>query len=205
MVSTKNLFQTLGKEMLMPFLSDIIALGFFGQKEGKIIKDPEMAKAFAKKIAPHIFGLGLTDESLLNIALAKLKDGRQKEIRRFLDSLSESDRARFRLAVTILPREEDRIEILEMYSEMDTIDEMMQLAKATGFITEGESALEKLTAKTQAMAILIARKMITGFVPVLKDLDKNLENAAGVITRWAGSKTQPSTSRVVRFANKIFR
>lgn len=206
MPTARSVIETVGKEMLMPFISDIIALGFLGKKDGgRIIKDPEQAKALARRIAPHLFGLGLSDEALFNSTLSKLEDGRQKEISRFLDPLSESDRARFILAIAILPEEKDRIEILKMYSEIDTIEEMEKLAKATGFITKGESTFEKLAAKTKVMAILIAGKMVTIFVPVLKDLDETFENAADVITGWTGNETQPSTSRVVRFADKIFR
>jgi len=206
MATAKGIAETIGKEMLMPFISDIIALGFLGKKDsGHIIKDPEQAKAFAQKIAPHLFGIGLSDEALFNLVLAQLEDGRQREIAKFLASLSEYDQARFMLAITILPEVKDRIEILNMYSEMETTEEMTKLAKATHFISEGEGFLEKLTGKTKIAAIMVLGKMATLIIPVLKELDASFENAAKAIADWSGSKTRPSTNPVVRLANALFR
>ncbi|MEK7162506.1 MAG: hypothetical protein AAB730_01450 [Patescibacteria group bacterium] len=208
MASAKSIVETVGKEMLMPFISDIIAIGLLGKKGGgnKIIENSEQARELILKIAPHLFGLGLTDEALFNSALAKLEDGRQKEINRFLSSLDEPDQARFMLAITILPEEKDRIEILNMYSEMETVEEMTELAKATHFITKGENQIGRLSLKAKAAAIAIAAKMTTIFLPILKDIDIWLrDKAAPAVADWSGSKSRPSKSNLVNLAHLLFR
>ena len=152
---------------------DLLTLGRVGKREGdaKQVISPEALEAMKKVIVPKIFGAGPTDEGLFAAALAKLADGRQLKISRFLDRLTPYDKKQFRLAIAILPDEGDRIQVLNMYSELSD-EEMEQVAKATGMISGGIGPIAKMTDKAKKVAIGIATYAVEKLDPKAKEWAK---------------------------------
>lgn len=138
------------------FLDVLVFSGLAKKSEaGKAQPDQEKIQKVFCVLAPHVFGIGLNDESSFNAALAKLDDRRQVKISRFMETASDHDRARFILAVTSLPDEKDRIGILNMYSELLSTAEMTSVATATRMITGGDGLMRAISRTAMATALAI--------------------------------------------------
>ena len=137
-------------DLLISLLMDFIVLGILGKKgQGKMLSSDE-AQKIAKTIAPHLFGFGLADEALFSAALAKIEDStKRNKLFNFLSGLSDYDRSRFILGVTILSSEQERVAVLLMYSELSE-SEMIEVAKATRMISgSGKSPTYKAKETTK--------------------------------------------------------
>ena len=171
--------------------------------ETKQVVSPEQLETIKKTIVPKIFGAGAADEALFAAALAKLADRRQLEIGRFIDRLSAYDKKQFRLAIAILPDETDRIQVLNMYSELDDA-EMMQVAKATGMISGGPGPLKKMGTKAETAALEIKNFMVGKLWPVIKPELMAIDQKAEVLAQKINHRVQ-HPGWFARLANKLIR
>ena len=168
MATDKSAFFEIAKELIFDFL---VFFGLMKRSEaGKVTVDPEKMKEVLGHLAPHIFGIGLNDEALFNAALAKLEDRRHVKIGRFMQTLSDHDRARFILAITILPEEKDRLKILEMYSELVDTNEMSAVAKATRMISGDKGPAEQLPEE--------AKKVVASIWKIFKKIFRRIDKRA---------------------------
>lgn len=133
-MAEKSTFFEIARELIFDLL---IFAGLAKKSEtgGRITMDPEKYQTFMRQLAPHIGGAGMNDEAIFDVTLSKLEDRRHIKISRFLAQQTPYDQARFRLAIAIIPDEKDRIQVLNMYSELNSPAEITLVAKSTGMIT----------------------------------------------------------------------
>lgn len=192
MAADKTTFFEIARELIFDLL---IFAGLAKKNEtgGKVVIDTEKAQEFLRHLAPHIFGIGLNDEAIMNNTLAKLEDRRQVKISRFLALQTKYDQKRFGLAVAILPDEKDRIQVLNMYSELIDTREMVLVAKSTGMISGTKGPLS-----TQGMLRARAQILVI-YTGILAPIFTAVNNAALV------KANELNQTKFGRLANRLFR
>ena len=192
-------------------LLDLLIFGFMGKKsgEGKVLK-PEEAKEIAKKIFPHILGLGPEDEAIFTATMAKLEDRRNVKISRWLDKLHWENRRLFRMIITVLPDEKDRINILNMLSGLPE-KEMTAVAKACHLISSGRTTLEIISEEGKKVVTSIQNaytNFLTHALPWLEavnaqELEVVYPRTAALVNRINQGTQQRRTSLFGRLASRI--